>query len=237
MDQIVKIGPLPVPTERVPTPSLPAWVTSRQSVLAPNLQLDASGKWGEPLTLPTAMLPADGQREAIENHIRHLNFLLLQTPQLNEEWEKKTFVAIGKLMLVKPARAGGPEAAEARAEAYSDALDDVPHWGVTLAIRKWHRGECGTNEHGEPYDYRWAPESADLRRLARREAREVRARVEELERLLGAVAFRDCSAELARGRAAYRGLLKTVAGAGDVKTLTFDEAVRLGGQEGGEASP
>ena len=135
-------------------------------------------------------------------------------------------------MLVKPARAGGSEAAEARLDAFMEALDDVPHWAVAIAIRKWHRGECGLNEHGERYDYRWAPESADLRRLARIEAYGTHARIEFLERLLNAVAYRDCTAELAHGRAAYRGLLIVAGSQPDRLTgLTFDAAAEIGARQ------
>src|ERR1700681_1960335 len=159
---LVKIEQLPVPTERNPTPSLPAWLTSQEKSLVANLQLDpTTGKWDEPLTLPGSQMPTEGQRAAMEDHLRYLRLLLGQTPQNDEDFAKLTFAAITKLMLVKPARAGGAEASEARGEAYIMALDDVPYWAVMLAIRKWHRGECGTNEHGEAYVYRWAQESAD----------------------------------------------------------------------------
>ncbi len=131
-------------------------------------------------------------------------------------------------MLVKPTRAGGSEAAEARLDAFMEALDDVPHWAVAIAIRKWHRGECGLSEHGKRYDYHWAPELADLRRLARIEACDVRARIEFLDRLLRAVPYRECAAELAHVRAAYLGLRMVRSETERLAALTFNEAAEIG---------
>jgi hypothetical protein len=101
---------------------------------------------------------------------------------------------------------------------------------VVAAIRKWHRGECGLDERHKPFDYRWAPESAELRRLALVEAREVKERVRRLSAVLGAVPYVDCTAQLERGRAAIRGLfIVAKEGSGSaLAELTMDEAAKLG---------
>jgi hypothetical protein len=175
--------------------------------LVENLQTDPeTGKWHELLTVPTEMILTPAQRLGIEEHLRGLRSLLDQTANVSEEAEKKTFAAITKLMLAKPARAGSPQAAEARGEAYTMALDDVPYWAVWEAIRLWYRGECGNDDRGKLYDYQWAPDSAVLRKLALGVVGQVLWRIRDLEKLLSAVPFRDCTVELERGRAALRGL-------------------------------
>lgn len=229
--QISKIEPLPVPTERTPTPSLPAWLTSRESVLVRNDQIDQmTGKWIEPWTLPPAAMPTDEHRAAIEEHLRSLRSLLQNTPQNSDAALATLTASILKLMLAKPTRAGGAEAAEARAEAYEAALEDLPPCAVIAAIRKWYRGECGKDAAGEAHDYRWAPDSAVLRMLAQREIYPVIGRIHLLEQLLEAVPFVDCSARMARGRAAVRGLMLTIKTPDKLEGLTFEKAVQIGEQ-------
>jgi hypothetical protein len=132
--------------------------------------------------LGSANWPTKAQRTALIAHRDEMTALLEQRPIDGNEYHKRTFGLIAKLILAKPARAGGPETTEARQEAYDIALDDVPHWAVQQAIRKWYRGECGAG-----YDYRWAPDSADLRKLARRESGEVYIRVRHLNNVLNAI--------------------------------------------------
>ena len=51
-------------------------------------------------------------------------------------------------------------------------------------IRRWYRGDAGTNERGVPYDYHWAPAPAELRRVAMAEHWRVKQRAEMLRKLL-----------------------------------------------------
>ena len=65
-------------------------------------------------------------------------------------------------------------------------LDDVPHWAVTSAMRRWNRGNCGYGETGRPYDIHWCPAPAELRRVALAETYKVSARAGILDSLLAA---------------------------------------------------
>jgi len=62
------------------------------------------------------------------------------------------------------------------------------------------------------------------------EASLLHGRILTLERLLSAVEFEDCTAKLSKGRAAWRGLWKTIGAKGDVASLSFEAAVKLGSQ-------
>lgn len=223
-------------TGRTPMPSLPAWLSSRVSAMATNLQRDpATGKWHEPLTLRPELALTDQQRQAVQTRIQSSTSLLDQslTPIGSKDADKAMFTLVTNLMLAKPSRAGGPATSTARGDAYLAALDDVPTWAVEQAIRKWHRGECDRPFENPPvtFDYTWAPEAADLRRLARREVYAVKDEIAKLENLLVAVPLIDCEADLARGRAAMRGLRKMIGGTpGSLDTMTFDQAAEIGAQ-------
>lgn len=51
------------------------------------------------------------------------------------------------------------QVAEAKAEAYRDAVDDLPPWAIAEAVKRWHRGQCGD------HNYSFAPAPAVLRNV------------------------------------------------------------------------
>lgn len=89
-------------------------------------------------------------------------------------------------MLALPSSQQNEAGAEATGEAFQAALDDVPHWAVAAAVRRWYRGDCGLNERGQAYDYHWRPAPAELRSIALVEKWRVKQRAETLRKLLAA---------------------------------------------------
>lgn len=89
---------------------------------------------------------------------------------------------VAKMLLAYPIASASTEAGRARAEAYLDALDDVPPWALAAAVRRWNRGEAG-----EDHDYRWAPYPAVLRKLSLAELADLMPIKTQLENLLAAV--------------------------------------------------
>lgn len=116
--------------------------------------------------------------------MRLLNKLSGPAPIDSVDAEAALLVVLTKMMLVLPVTKQNEQSAEARGEAYMVALDDLPIWAVEAAIRRWYRGDVGTNADGEPrFDCHWAPQPADLRELATAESK----RVQWLSQMLGAV--------------------------------------------------
>ena len=137
-------------------------------------------------TLPSNLTLSPPERAEIDRHVAALKALCEQTPQANADCEATTLVVVTKLMLALPSAQQNEVGAEASGEAFMAALDDIPTWAVTAAVRRWYRGDFGENEHGQPYDYRWRPAPADLRRIALTEKFRVYGRVTTLQRLLSA---------------------------------------------------
>jgi len=135
------------------------------------------------------------ERAEIQRAIGVLIELCERTPERDVEFEGATLIVITKMMLALPSSQQNEAAAEATGEAFQVALDDLPTWAVAGAMRKWYRGECGLNERGDPFDYRWRPSPADLRRLAFIERYRVLGQVRTLERLLEAQPPQDVSEE------------------------------------------
>lgn len=96
------------------------------------------------------------ERHRIEAKVLELE-LICQSDD-GKENQKARLGLIGSLLMAYPVAAGSEESGKARAMAYLVALDDVPPWAVSEAIRKWHRRECG-----EKQNYSFAPAPAELR--------------------------------------------------------------------------
>lgn len=182
--------------------------------------------------LPPELLPSGDQRQAMATHIEDLKSLLEQTPELSAEAETEVATAVSSILMVLPSQKTSEFAEAVRADAYLEALDDVPWWAVRGAIRAWHRHECGKDELGRPYDYKWAPGPGTLRAIAKLEVWRFLNRIQQLGKVLTAREFVDCASQLEKGRDAMRGLL--VAGRGGfsgLSELTFDKAAELGRQK------
>lgn len=229
-NDLVNLEPIPLDLRR-PTRmlSLPGWLAARKGALAVNLQ-QVEGRYQDVPTLPAGMMLSDSQRDAIQKHLASLGSLLLQTPENGTEYEKATFASIAKLLLVKPAAKTTEEAAEHRQDVFMDVLEDVSCWAVDAAIRHWHRGDCGKDERGKPYNYDFAPEPHALRKLALKEMYLIKQQINALEPILKAVPYVDTTKDLERGRAAYRGIQAGIAGKADLRTMTYDDAVAIGSQ-------
>lgn len=230
MTGLIKLEPIPLDLRRpTRTLSLPGWLAARKGALATNLQ-EVEGRYQDVPTLPAGMMLSDGQRDAIQRHLAALGSLLRQTPENDTEYEKATFSAIAKMLLVKPAARTTEEAAEHRQDVFMDVLEDVPCWAVEAAIRHWHRGDCGKDERGKPYNYDFAPEPHALRKLALKEMYLLKQQISALEPILKAIPYVDTSEGLKRGRAAFRGVMQGLAGKADLKTMTYDDAVAIGSE-------
>jgi len=118
-----------------------------------------------------------------------------RTPADDPHAEGVMLIDLTNMMLVLPAARQNEVSAEARGEAYLAALDDLPPWALRAAIRRWYRGDAGTDERGDPYDYHWAPAPAELRRIALLELWRVKSRAADLRRLLSAEPLLEYSEE------------------------------------------
>jgi hypothetical protein len=100
-------------------------------------------------------------------------------------------------------------------------------------VRAWFKH---ADERGRPHDYKWAPDPGMLRKIALTFTYPIVARIGMIQRVLEARKYIDCTKQLAAGRAALDGLNKAIK-AGDLdaaRTLTFDQAVKLGSSNGTE---
>lgn len=240
MNALVSLEPIKLPDPRRPgtIPSLPAWLERCSGAVKLELQPTADGasfEKEEVPTLPAELMPTKDQRQAMEEHIASLRSYLAETPAESVDAESKMAAAITALLLVLPTSRKSDLGQEARADVYLDVLDDVPWWAVKAAIKSWHRHDCGNDELGKPYDYRWAPDPGTLRRCAYGETWDVKQRIRKLEKVLSARVYIDCSAQLEAGKAAMAGLGMALKD-GTATGLSFAAAIARSQQPAGEES-
>jgi hypothetical protein len=224
------IDPIPLPVPRRPgiLPSLPEWAERCSVAVRPELQMTADQRaFAEVLVIPEELMPTPAQRAAMTNHVDSLRSYLQQTAERSVEFEARIATAVSKLLMVLAGEKKSELAEEARSDVYLDVLDDLPCWAVEEAVRKWFRHDCGADEKGNPYDYKWSPDPGALRRIAFIVSFEMKQRIQKMENVLNAQRYIDFSDHFEKGRAALKGLNKAKE-EGDASSLTFDEAVKLG---------
>lgn len=179
------IEPIPLPDlhRMGQMPSLPGWAASQAASVERNQQRDqTSRKYREVWTLPARLMPTEAQAIALRAHAAELRRRMTQTPEQDGSCAEATLVFVTKLLLALPRAKTNEVEAEAKAEAYMEALDDVPSWAVQAAIRNWHR-----SGYGPDHDYRWAPVPSELRQAAETEAWKSGHRIQICESILNAV--------------------------------------------------
>jgi len=188
------------------------------------------------LVLPPDLMPTAQQRQIMTNHRDSLRSSLLDTPAYSITAETKVATAVSKLLTVLAGERKSELVEEARSGVYLEVLDDIAWWAVDSAVRAWFKHDCGADERGRPHDYKWAPDPGMLRKIALTFTYPIVARIRMIQRVLEARKYIDCTKQLAAGRAALDGLNKAIK-AGDLgaaRTLTFDQAVKLGSSNGTE---
>jgi DNA-binding FrmR family transcriptional regulator len=208
---------------------LPEWAERLKSAVRIELQVTGD-KFTDLMVLPPDLMPLAQQRQMMTDHRDNLRSSLLDTPAISVAAETKVATAVSKLLTVLAGERKSDLVEEARSDIYLDGLDDIAWWAVDSAVRAWFRHDCGTDERGRPYDYKWAPDPGTLRKIALKFTYPIRARIGAIQRVLEAREYVDCTKQLAAGRAALDGMNKAIK-AGDLdaaRSLTFDEAVKLG---------
>jgi hypothetical protein len=181
-------------------PSWPEWVSSRLASMRDESQPDPkSGNYRTVPTLPANSILSATERDEISRHIGGLDALCGPTPIDSAAAEGAMLIDLTRMMLVLPAAAQNEASAEARGAAYLAALEDLPPWAVLSAIRRWYRGDAGTNAHSVAYDFHWAPAPAELRRVAMTELWRIKGRAETLRKLLRAEPLIEYNDEHRRG--------------------------------------
>lgn len=96
---------------------------------------------------------------------------------------------LARMLLVYPITGDTAAAGKARGEAYLDAIGDIAPWAINEAIRRWHRGEGGLDERGQPYNYTFSPAPAVLLRICRSVIEPYSVAMAKMRHLLDAVSL------------------------------------------------
>jgi hypothetical protein len=179
-----------------PMPSLPAWVASRIASLQIDLQRNPeTGRYEQMPLLPASLILTEREKADVLQHVEDLRSLCACTPETSAEAEQWLVLELTKFLSFTPSQGQNEFSAEARGEAFVDALADLPVWAVVRAIKRFRRSDWGVDSQGNPYNYRWCPSPAEFRSIACMEVQQVKGRAEQLERLARAVPRQEFSDE------------------------------------------
>jgi len=111
--------------------------------------------------------------------------MILLAAELGGGDNKARLAIVAQMLLAYPMPNASERTGKARAEAYLDALGDIPPFAIVEAVKLWNRGEAGD------HDYTWAPAPAVLRKVCQKIIEPLRQAVEELEALVGALTLEE----------------------------------------------
>lgn len=195
--------------------SLPSWLVSRRDAESRSehrrIVRDATGRQiGEVRTLPRSLMLTGAMRAVLSRRIAELEGALGASPP--EQILEHVARLLGRYL---PGKSDDDLAV--RAEAYLEALDDLPAWVVREAIRRWFKGECG----GAERDYDFPPGEARLRGVAKHVLSVAQGQVIVFRRLLVAEPEPEISeADRARQAAEFHAL------AADLRTAGAERAAQ-----------
>lgn len=150
-------------------------------------------------TIPKSKMPTGPQRAAIAQRITELQQAVRPGPT------EDTVTLIGELIQeFAPARLD-PKTVSIKAEAYMDAVEDLPAWTLREAIYRWHRGQVTVSD---PSVLEFAPKPFRLKAIADGILVVAKGQAIRLQRILDAEAEEELSdAELQANSARMSGLL------------------------------
>jgi len=127
-------------------------------------------------TIPASRMPTGPQRTAIARRIADLQAAIEPGPV------EETIGVLGDLIQEYAPSRLDDRTVSIKAEAYLDAVEDLPAWTVRAAVRRWRRGEVSA----DPATLDFAPKPARLRGIAERMVLVARGQAARLQRVLDA---------------------------------------------------
>ncbi|ARO53945.1 hypothetical protein B2G69_07130 [Methylorubrum zatmanii] len=121
-------------------------------------------------------MPTGPQRTAIARRIAGLQAAIEPGPV------EETIGVLGDLIQEYAPSRLDDRTVSIKAEAYLDAVEDLPAWTVRAAVRRWRRGEVSA----DPATLDFAPKPARLRGIAERMVLVARGQAARLQRVLDA---------------------------------------------------
>jgi len=141
---------------------------------------------GQPVRMnfPTGMDLTTEQREELQERLQALMRLTTGEHLSASACSKARLSLLTSLLLGFPAAGNSTDrAAEARANFYLDAVDDMAPWAIDAAIKRWVRGDV------DNANVDFAPSPGALRRLCEVEIEPFIQQIRQIERLLAAVSI------------------------------------------------
>lgn len=203
---------------------LPDWLASQLAAVsdlgAGRTEVDPATKLitARVATIPASRMPTGPQRTAIARRIADLQAAIEPGPV------EETIGVLGDLIQEYAPSRLDDRTVSIKAEAYLDAVEDLPAWTVRAAVRRWRRGEVSA----DPATLDFAPKPARLRGIAERMVLVARGQAARLQRVLDAKPEeRITDAQMAANSEKLTGLIAKTADGPVVEPAGTETAERL----------
>jgi hypothetical protein len=141
------------------------------------------------LNFPTGMELSEEERNQSISLLAELRAVIDGTNLEAKVCSKARYSLLTKMLMGYPmAASASAEQGVARLEMYLEALDDMPPWSISNALKRWNKGECGDIGMGQ-LNYSFAPAPAILRTICKLELRPFEDQAVKLSQLLSAVSI------------------------------------------------
>lgn len=154
--------------------SVPRWTDTLMRAVSRTT--DGHPIWERSPKIPATSMPSGPQRVAIERRCGELEAMTQPGP------EDVAARSVGGLLAFYATGKTDKTTASVKLRGYMLAVEDLPAWAVTEAVRRWFRGGCG---HA---NYEFAPPPAKLRQVAEDVASLARGQLIIMRRILAAEA-------------------------------------------------
>jgi hypothetical protein len=139
------------------------------------------------LSLPVELMLTETERAEMEQRLAAINGIITGSNLNTAECSKARLLLLTKMLLAFPTSGSFSDAAaDARGDIYDEAVEDIPPWALSAAIKRWARGDVPELRLGT-LNFNFAPGPAVLLAICKLELADFKAQALAIERLLACV--------------------------------------------------
>jgi hypothetical protein len=139
------------------------------------------------LSLPAEMMLTASERAGLEQRLVAIKTIITGSNLTTAECSKARLSLLTKMLLAFPTSGNSSDAAaDARGDIYDDAVEDIPPWALSAAIKRWVKGDVPDLRLGA-LNFHFAPAPAVLLAICKLELADFRAQASAIEKLLACI--------------------------------------------------
>ncbi len=178
--------PTPIAAKAGPMPTYQRFGSNDQRLANSISKTDWPGQKTR-LSLPAELMLTATERAEMERRLVAIKTIITGSNLTPAECSKARLSLLTRMQLAFPAFGNSSDAAaDARGDIYDDAVEDIPPWALSAAIKRWTKGDVPELRLGA-LNFNFAPGPAVLLAICKLELADFKAQALAIERLLACV--------------------------------------------------